>query len=127
MSGSPSATGSTSRHSWARVACSAFSIPWISCSSSSSTRGLCLVLRADVPANWSPDSVTVPPGRSGPAPPGHGSVLVQRAGLVHRGAAALLAAHLVLGLVLAGPDGPARCLRVGGDRPFDGALGGASV
>src|SRR4051812_14575961 len=53
MLGSPSASGSTSRHSSARVARSPLSIPCISCSSSSSTLGLCFVLRADVPANWS--------------------------------------------------------------------------
>src|SRR3954452_10725221 len=113
MSGSPSAIGSTSRHSSDRVACSAFNMPWISCSSSSSTRGLCLVLRSDAPANWPPDSVTVPPVVSGPGVPGRLlSVLLAGRGMEGTGAgdggaAALLALHLVLRVVLTGPHGAA--------------------
>src|SRR5829696_8626976 len=118
MSGSPSATGSTSRHSSDRVACSAFNMPWISCSSSSSTRGLCLVLRADTPANWSPDSVKVSPQLSGPASAGPGnSVLVQGAGLVDRRLPALVAPDLVLRLVPTGPDRPPGRLGVLRDLP----------
>src|SRR3712207_5257815 len=121
MSGSPSAIGSTSRHSSERVACSALSMPWISCSSSSSTRGLCLVLRAAVPANWSPLSLTIPLLLVR-RPAGAWSLLVQGAGLVHRRLAGLVALDLVLRLVLAGLDRPAGRLRLGGDLALDGAL-----
>src|SRR3712207_4616601 len=121
MSGSPSAIGSTSRHSSERVACSPLSIPWISCSSSSSTRGLCLVLRAAVPANWSPLSLMIPlllvRRSAGPC-----SLLVQGAGLVHRGLAGLVALELVLRLVLAGLDRSAGLRRLGGYLALDGAL-----
>src|ERR671916_1808041 len=120
MSGSPSAWGSTSRHSSARVDRSAFSIPWISCSSSSSTRGLCLVLRDAVPANWSALSLTIALllPRSG----GAWSLLVQGAGLVHRGLAGLVALDLELRLVLSGLDLPAGRLPLRGDLALDSAL-----
>src|SRR4051812_49777717 len=121
MSGSPSAWGSTSRHSSARVARWPLSMPWTSCSSSSSTRGLCLVLRADVPANWSPVSLTIVLLLVPSSVPRR-SLLVQGAGFVHRGPAGPVALDFVLRLVLAGLDLPAAGLRLGGDLALDGAL-----
>src|SRR3712207_6917054 len=127
MSGSPSAIGSTSRHSSERVACSALSIPWISCSSSSSSRGLCLVLRDDAPANWSSVSLIGCLLCAGPAVARGSLLLLQGRRLVHRRPAALVALHLVLRLVLARPDRAAARLGVLGDLALDGALGLSAV
>src|SRR3954454_4369110 len=102
-SGSPSALGSTSRHSSARVDRSALSIPCISCSSSSSTRGLCLVLRPDANSLLSVTNASCAWFcRNGSCR----SLPVQGVGPVHRRPAARIAPHLVLRLLRAGTDGP---------------------
>src|SRR4051812_10410137 len=116
-SGSPSALGSTSRHSSVRVARSALSIPCISCSSSSSTRGLCLVLRPDAKSLLSVTTASC----------AWSSRAVQGVGLVHRRPAALVALHLVLRIVLAGADRPPGRLGVRRDLPPDCALRRAAV
>src|SRR3954451_2227868 len=118
-SGSPSALGSTSRHSSDRVARSDLSMPWISCSSSSSTRGLCLVLRPDAESLL---SVTTASCASSCR-----SLPVQGAGFVHRRPAALLALHLVLRVVRARADRPPGSLGVLRDLPRDGALRRSAV
>src|SRR3954469_1472439 len=119
-SGSPSATGSGSRHSSARVERPPLSIPWISCSSSSSTRGLCLVPRWAVPAKSSPVSLTCV--LLSVRPRAALSFPVQRTGPVHRRPPARVAADLVLRVVLAGPDRATGGLGVLGDLPLDRAL-----
>src|SRR5206468_4307899 len=96
------------------------------CFSSSSSRGLCLVLRADVPAKVSSVSLTCAPSsrpRCGP----DRSVLVEGAGLVHGRPATLVALHLVLGLLAARADLPPGGLGVGGDLLLHGALGRSAV
>src|SRR4051794_3410028 len=119
-SGSPSAVGSGSFHSSACVERPARIIPSTSWASASSSRGECLVLRAAVPAKVSSFSLICPPPT---APRRRGLVLLQRARLVDGGAAALLALHLVLRLVFAGPHGAAGRLGVLGDLPLHRALG----
>src|SRR4051812_41184606 len=120
-SGSPSAAGSGSFHSSACVERPARIIPSISWARASSSRAECLVLRAAVPAKVSSFSLT---WFSLPcASRRRGSVLLQCAGLVDGGAAALLALHLVLRVVLAGPHGAAGRLGVLGDLPLHRALG----
>src|SRR4051794_3527761 len=124
-SGSPSAVGSGSFHSSACVERPARIMPSISWARASSSRAECLVLRADVPAKVSSFSLTWSPLPC--APCRRCSVLVQGAGLVDGGAAALLALDLVLRFVLAGPHGAAGRLGVLGDRPLHRALGLAPV
>src|SRR4051794_17376764 len=123
-SGSPSALGSTSRHSSARVDRSALSIPCISCSSSSSTRGLCLVLRPDANSLLSVTNASCAWFcRNGSCR----SLPVQGVGPVHRRPAARIALHLVLRLLRAGTDGPSGGLGVLRDLPPDGPLRGAAM
>src|SRR4051794_34351780 len=122
-SGSPSAVGSGSFHSSACVGRPARIMPSTSWARASSSRAECLVLRADVPAKVSSFSLTC----SSSSGRWRDSVLLQRAGLVDGGTAALLALHLVLRVVGARPDLPAGGLGVLRDLLLHRALGLAAM